>query len=259
MVTGIAKVRNEAHIISDTLDNWAPICDGGIHVYDDCSNDDTPDLCRRHSAVKEVLQSTLFDPDRERAEWFNRQAVLASAQRFMGPRDWVVYFDADEHLWDFDRSILDRPGVNLVAFRSFDAYIAPEDAHLPDRSYAERRWVGPEYEVCHYFYRNLLAPRFHLPDQRHMSVDPRRGDTHAHVVDRILHWGAAISVDAWERKCDYYAEVFGPKYATKWANRRGKAVQTDMKSRYGNPLVLWEDVRAGKAETMPRRGLPFVK
>lgn len=257
MIKGICKVRNEGHIILDTLDNWGRVCDGGIHVYDDCSTDDTPDICRRHPAVEEVIQSNRFDPNRERAEWFNRQAVLASAQRFMGKDDWVVYFDADEHLYDFDPASLDTTPVDIVGFRSFDAYITPEDQHLTDRSYRDRRWVGPEFEVCYYFYRNSLKPRFHLPDQRHMSVNTSCAT--AAVVDRILHWGAAISVDAWERKCTYYAEVFGPKYAVKWEGRRGKGVQEDMKSRYGNPLVLWEDVRAGQVQTLHSHGLPFVK
>ena len=259
MIKGICKVRNEGHIIGDTLDNWGAICDGGIHIYDDHSSDATPDICRQHPAVCEVIQSNLFDPNRERAEWFNRQAVLASAQRFMGPEDWVVYFDADEHLWDFTREHLDKSSTGIVAFRSFDVYITPEDAHLTDRSYRERKWVGPEFEVCLYFYRNGLKPRFHLPDQRHMSISFGQGESRYSVVDRILHWGAGISVDAWERKCTYYAEVFGPKYAAKWAARRGKAVQEDMRSRYGNPLVLWEDVRAGSVPTMPSAGLPYAK
>ena len=258
MIKGICKARNESHIIQDTLDNWAQVCDGGIHVYDDCSIDSTPDICRQHPAVQEVVTSNLFDHNRERAEWFNRQAVLASAQRFMGPSDWIVYFDADEHLWDFDRSVLDLPGLNMVSFRSFDAYITPEDAHLSDRSYADRRWVGPEWENCIYFYRNRLNPRFHLPDQRHMTVNGA-GPFPVHLFDRVLHWGAGISVNAWERKCTYYADVFGPKYAAKWEARKGKGVQADMKSRYGNDLVLWEDVRAGRVPTKPSRGLTYAK
>ena len=257
MITGICKARNEAHIIADTLNNWAQICDGGIHVYDDCSTDQTPWICGDHPAVREVVTSNLFDPDRERAEWFNRQQVLASAQRFMTPRDFVVYFDADEHVHDFDRSILDR--ANIVAFRRFDAYITPEDSCLPASDYRQRRWVGPEFEEGVYFYRQILQPRFHMPDQRHMTVDARRGDTTIHLVDRVLHWGAAISVDAWERKCSYYAETFGPKYAAKWERRRGKAVQADMTSRYGHPLVRWDDVRNATVPTMPSRGLPYTK
>ena len=64
MIKGICKARNESHIIQDTLTNWATICDGGIHVYDDCSTDSTPDICRHHPAVREVVTSNLFDPDR---------------------------------------------------------------------------------------------------------------------------------------------------------------------------------------------------
>ena len=256
-IHGIVKARNEAHIIKDTLDNWSQVCDR-IHVYDDHSEDDTPDICRRHPQVVEVITSNLLDPDRQRSEWFNRQILLASAKRFMAPEDWVVYFDADEHIYDWDPGSLLETDADAVAFRSFDTYITPEDACLPAREYAQRRWVGPEWEVCIYFYRNFPTLRFHLPDQRHMTIGMGR-PAKVHVTDRILHWGQGISVDAFEKKVDYYTGPFGDKYRAKWEKRRGKAVQEDMKSRYGNPLVAWEDVRAGRAETVKAHGLEMVK
>src|SRR3990167_6561998 len=98
-IYGLMKVRNEAHIILDTLNNWAPFCTGGIYIYDDVSNDATVELCRSHPAVKEVILGSFWDPDREKAEWFNRQMALARAQQEAGPDDWFVYFDADEHIY----------------------------------------------------------------------------------------------------------------------------------------------------------------
>ena len=53
MIAGITKVRNEAHIIQQTLDNWSQYCDQ-IFVYDDASDDGTPDICNEHPAVVEV-------------------------------------------------------------------------------------------------------------------------------------------------------------------------------------------------------------
>ena len=260
-VFGIAKIRNEQHIIRDTLDSWAGVCDE-IYVYDDCSSDSTPTICLAHPKVKEVIHSTLFDPDRERAEWFNRQAVWSSARRFMGPEDWVVYFDGDEHLYDFDRSALENPHTQIIACPSYDAYVTQEDARLDEWNYAKRLpWVAQEYEFCLYFYRNRPWINFHLPDQRNMSdhatlrawiTDPAM----IQMEGKILHWGKGLSVRKWEEKCRYYAETFGPKYAEKWKARMGKAVHE--MSDFGLPLVRWPDVRAGEVETFNRKGMPLI-
>ena len=51
-IIGLTKVRNEAHIMKDTLDKWAEFCTGGIYVYDDVSTDLTVDICKKHPAVK---------------------------------------------------------------------------------------------------------------------------------------------------------------------------------------------------------------
>lgn len=262
-VVGIAKVRNEAHIISDTLDLWAGICDGGIHVFDDASDDGTPERCRQHPAVREVVTTTMLDSNRERAEWWNRQVVWSSARRFMGPDDWVVYFDGDEHIYDFDRKALENPVTQIIACPSYDAYITPEDAHLDEWRYRERLpWVSQEYEFCLYFYRNRPWLAFHLPDQRNMADHGRlrawitNPEKEIRMEGKVLHWGKGLSVKKWEKKCRYYGEVFGPKYAEKWKSRMGKAVHE--LSDFGLPLVRWPDVREGRVDTFNRKGMALV-
>jgi hypothetical protein len=89
-IRGICKIRNEAHIIQDTLDVWTAFCPDGIHIYDDDSQDGTAAICRAHPGVVEVISSNLMDPNRERAEWFNHRHLLNSAQRFMDDKDWLV-------------------------------------------------------------------------------------------------------------------------------------------------------------------------
>lgn len=253
-VVGITKIRNEAHIIEDTLDSWAEVCDA-IHVYDDHSTDGTADLCRRHPKVAEVVASNLLDPDRERAEWFNRQAVWSSAKRFMGVEDWVVYFDGDEQIFDFPKEALHDPGAMIIACPSFDAYITATDAHLTEWQYWDRLpWVAQEYEFCLYFYRNRPWLNFEQPDQRnmltHQALRMTTRPDQVKMAGKILHWGKGLSVTKWEEKCRYYAKVFGPKYADKWEARKGRAIHD--KSDFGLPLVRWPDVRAGKIETINR-------
>ena len=249
----IMKVRDESHIIRETLDNWSQYCTAA-HVYDDCSEDGTAEICRSHPLVVEVVSSNLFDPNRERSERFNRQAVLASAQRFLGKDDWLVYADGDEHLFDFPLGVLERSDVDVVACKSYDAYITPEDATCGWKM--RRPWVGPGWEFAPYFYRNRPWLKFSQPDQRNLQMTSRE---RLRIEGNVLHWGKGISVEHWERKCRYYSDVFGPKYQAKWEGRKGKAVQIDWKSVYGNPLVRWEDVRAGTVETFPRHNAPIVK
>lgn len=252
-VRGICKARNEQHILGETLDNWAQFCTS-IHVYDDCSDDATAEIARNHPAVVEVISSTLLDGDRERGEWFNRQILLSSAQRFLTQDDWIVYFDADEHLYDFDVALLSDPDVDVYACRSHDAYLTPLDA---DCGWKLRKpWVSPGWEFAPYFYRNRRWLKFHRPDQRNLQIVSRE---RLRTEGNLLHWGKGISVEHWERKCRYYTEVFGEKYRAKWEARKGKAVHDDWKCDFGFDLVEWEKVRAGTVDTFPRHGFQIVK
>ena len=234
MVAGITKVRDEAHVIADTLDSWAQVCDE-VFVYDDCSTDDTVEICRAHPVVREVISSNLLDPDRLRAEWFNRQCVLSSAQRF--DPDWIAYFDGDEHLYTFDKAMLDDPSVHVIATHWTDMMITPEDADLPEERYKERRWCTAEYRQIPFFYRNTPELGFSLPDQRIMHH--RRVPSYP-INGIIQHWGKGFSERIWERKVEYYGEVFG-LYTQKWRDRKGMAVH-DYVSDDGHPLILWEDL-----------------
>jgi glycosyltransferase involved in cell wall biosynthesis len=221
---GITKIRNEEGIIGDTLDRWYEICEGGIHVYSDCSTDNTVDICKKHPAVVEVITSDFYDPDRERAEWYNRNALLNSARRFMENGEWVVYFDGDEHPYNVDLSKLTGDACSLALY---DVYITPEDV---GKTYEDRLWVGPEKRDIPFFFRLRPWSNYHVPDQRimaHMGESP--------VIGRCKHFGKGFSVEQWEQKCDYYSTTFGPKYAKKWAKRRGKAVHT--LSDFGNELI----------------------
>jgi len=239
-IRGLIKVRNEAHIIKDTLDMWANICTEGIYVYDDCSDDNTVEICRNHPAVKCVIEGEYWDPDREKAEWFNRQAVLSRAQRDSGPKDWFAYFDADEHLYNFDNfELFQQEFTKAIACRLYDFYITPEDV---DKDYKERDWIGPEFRTIIFFFRNSPYLRYHLPDQRIVTLPPDTGDVPIH--GDIRHYGKGFSVEQWESTCSYYIK-FWPKYADKWRQRQGKAIHEDYVSDFGNNLIKWKDRKFG--------------
>jgi len=242
LIAGITKVRNLGSsigypLIRDTLDSWAAVCDE-IWVYDDCSTDDTADICRDHPAVTEVVASNFLDPNRMRAEWRNRQTALSAAQRF-GP-SWVTYFDGDEHLHAFDTAMLEDDSISVIAARWHDAMITPEDADLPLDRYKERRWCAVEYRSIPFFFRNNPILSFNKPDQRIMD---HATPGYYPVNGVVQHWGKGFSAEIWERKCEYYSDTFGHKgYAPKWEARKGKAIHADYKSDDGNPLQLWTEI-----------------
>lgn len=238
-IIGLCKVRNEAHIIKDTLDNWGKICTGGIFIYDDVSTDGTVEICKAHPSVKEVIENDFWDPDREKAEWMNRQTVLARAQQFADKDTWFVYFDADEQLHNFTEfGLFENPHVGAIACRLYDFYITPDDVNIP---YVKREWIGPEFRTIVFFFRNTEHSRYQYPDQRQVDLPP---GIQVPIHGDIKHYGKGFSVEQWEETCDYYVR-FWPKYADKWRQRKGKAVHTEMKSDFGNDLIKWKDRARG--------------
>lgn len=233
------KVRNEAHIIFDTLENWKSFCTGGIYVYDDVSSDKTVEICKAHPAVKEVILGEFWDPDREKAEWMNRQTVLMRAQQEAGPEDWFVYFDADEHIHNFTAyELFEQKHVKAIACRLYDVYITEMDV---DENYKKRQWVGPEFRTIIFFFRNSPYLRYSLPDQREVTLPP---DGEIPIHADIKHFSKGFSVKKYEETCDFY-QKYWPKYADKWRQRKGKAIKEDMLSDFGNRLVKWSDRKKG--------------
>lgn len=226
-VVGMVKVRNEAPILQDTLDVWAQWCDQ-IHVYDDVSTDATAEVAKRHPAVAEVITSTYYDPDRPRAEHYNRQALFTSVQRQVGPSDWYAYFDADEHLVDFDRDLLTRTEAAAIAPHWQDVYITPDSVEV---DYRRRPWVDTSDRVIPVFFRVKQAFGYTQPDQRIMHC---RGPIAR--AGTLRHYGLGYSVEQWERKVDYYGREW-PEYRKKWEARRGQCIRTNYTSVRGNPLT----------------------
>ena len=226
-IIGLVKVRDESLIMKETLDHWGKVCTGGIYVYDDVSNDDTVKICEDHPSIKKVIKGEYWDPDRERAEHVNRHAVLEAAQEDAADDDWFVYFDADERIEGLDYSVFFAEDVKAIACKLFDFYITNEDAH---KHYTERTWIGPEYRSIVFFFKNSPDLSYDKPDQRIVNL-PDAG----RIVfsGMIKHYGKAISVEEWEKTCDYYIEHW-PKYSEKWRHRKGKAVKKDYKSVFGS-------------------------
>jgi glycosyltransferase involved in cell wall biosynthesis len=236
MLIGITRIRNEEDILKDTLDHWSKLCDGGIFVYDDCSTDRTVEICKNHPAVKGIVQGKTWDNNRAKAEFQNRQSILVEALKIAKDSDWIVYFDADEFLYNFDKKIL-TDNIDGIRCRLFDVYITLEDSH---EMYHKRNYVGPEYRDILFFFRVPCIDSYKFLDQRECSLKPNSRLIQAGF---IKHFGKGFSVQQWEATCDYYSKYF-PMYAEKWMKRKGKAIHK--LSDFGAKLIKFSDILNGK-------------
>lgn len=236
-IIGLTRIRNEANIIKDTLDHMSEFCSEVI-VYDDCSTDNTVEICENHHIVSKIIKGTSWNTNRVIEEYANRQLLFLEAKKILGPNDWFVYLDADERIeYDFTRLKFLDNSIDAIWMRLFDFYITEEDVHL---HYSKRKWMGPEYRNIGMIFRAGSATGWHYPDQRICSTN-KNIFLHEGFVK---HYGKAISVEEWDKTCDYYGNHFPEPYKTKWNNRRGKAIHT--LSDFGRPLITWEEKETSK-------------
>jgi len=227
-LVGLTRVRNESEIIQETLDHMAEFC-SQVFIYDDCSEDNTVEICRAHPIVSSVIEGQSWDSFRAKAEFQNRHAVYLEAAKHLSENDWFVYLDADERI-EFDWTKLSN-NLDAVRMRLFDFYITEADVH---KKYTDRKWIGPEYRQILFAFRFGATTGYYGLDQRECSIKSFR------ILDEgyVRHYGKSISVEQWEETCDYYINHF-PMYAAKWLARKGNAIHSH--SDFGRDLILWED------------------
>lgn len=238
LIVGITRVRNEAHMIADTLDHFGEICTGGIYVLDEDSQDDTADICGSHPAVEAIIivRNFQINPgERRRFEGWGRQIPLELAKAQYNRQDlWVLCFDADERIeFDFDGFHYD---TDAVSFRLFDFYITEEDEHL---QWHERRWIGPEYRDIPMLFRVRAIDQF----RERCPILVAGSRTHVAGYSGVVrHYGKAISEEEWEATCHYYSTYQPEPFKSRWEDRKGKCVRRGKPymSDFGHILCPWE-------------------
>jgi len=226
----ITRIRNEEEIIKDFLDYYAPFVDG-IYIYDDVSTDSTVSICKQHHKVKGIIEAKEWDTDRIRAEYTTRQAVLELARK--DNPDWFIYVDADERI-DFGGIFDVLDWYDGVVMRLFDYYITEEDK---DKNYKERKWLGQEYRSILMMFRNMPHLKYQHRDQREMILPDNARILYA---GNVKHYGKAISIEEWEKTCEYYSKHFPEPYKSKWEARKGRAIHTI--SDFGGKLIQWHEI-----------------
>jgi glycosyltransferase involved in cell wall biosynthesis len=229
-IIGITRVRNESLIIKNTLDHVGKLVHG-IIVYDDASTDDTVDICKCHPKVLKTIEGKVWGNTpalRNNAEGTLRQIPYDLAVRLGA--DWVYYFDADEYIdWEYVNFNRD---IDTYFFRLFDFYITPEDI---DKNYLERKWMGVEYRDIPMLFK--VNPNIKFTGRVPQGLSPRKA-----IGGYVKHYGKAISVEEWDRTCEYYInyrwKTVDENLWNRWKNRVGKAIHD--KSDFGTELITWD-------------------
>jgi glycosyltransferase involved in cell wall biosynthesis len=239
-LVAIARLRNEALILPDTLDYLGDHVDA-IVAYDDASTDDSVDILRKHPKVALIVVNQAWEKDvaaRKLAEGRHRGLLLDMARAEL-PHDWMFCFDPDERVTGDLRGFvagLSADACEAVRVRLFDAYITPEDRepYRPDRALLDfRRYYGPEQRDILMLWRNRPEIGFAEGHGRTPGgIERVRTDLYCQ------HYGKSLSVEHWEETCDYYIRHFPfETYGRKWSERKGQAIHTQ--SDFLRPLYEW--------------------
>lgn len=231
-INGVTRVRNEGQVIGHTLKHLEKFCTE-IYVFDDCSTDNTVEICKSFRNVKLVIQNKNWEKDPKKRldlEGTQRQEIYLEAIKTKP--DWIYYFDADEFL-EFDKVLLYGLNANAVRMRFFDFYITKSDEH---RHFLEREYCGKEYRDIITLFKPLGGVNF---PHREPFIPNKKEVT----LGKVKHYGKAISVEEWEKTCDYYANYLyevnnGVLISEKWKKRKGKAIHS--KSDFDSELITWD-------------------
>lgn len=229
---GIVRTHNcNPHLLVHVLEHNCRYCDLGIIVYDDCSTDGTVMICNSHPNVVRLVAAKEYSKDRMKFEFESRQRLLSLARQH-GP-EWILAFDSDE-IVEFSPHV-ELNGTDAVAMKLYDFHMTPGDMQ-PFR--LGRKWCGPEYRVIKMLFKVSDHLGYFYGDQREATIAP---DAKVMEAGYVKHYGKAISIHDWEKKCRYYEEFYPEPYKTKWHNRKGKAIKNDLKSDFGAQLIQWRN------------------
>lgn len=194
MIIGAMLVRNESgRYLERVLEQMQQVCDR-IVIVDDCSTDDTVEICRSYGAdVYQHHHESLFVTN----ELELRKGLWNAAARNHG--DWILCLDADEALSNPEKlremiALAEQRGCDALAFRLYDMW--SETHYRNDHLWNAHKRFWPmcvrydERKDYDWLEQPLHCGRFPLNAYK-LPMDAK--------ID-ILHWGWSREA---ERKAKY--------------------------------------------------------
>jgi glycosyltransferase involved in cell wall biosynthesis len=125
MLIGTMLVKNEeGRYLEKVLEQMVKICDK-ITILDDCSTDDTPEICRSYGADVHYSDRSHWGTDELRQRKFLWKLATHEAH----PGDWVFCLDADETIPQIEKlpdkiKLAEQYGCDGLAFNLYDMWDA---------------------------------------------------------------------------------------------------------------------------------------
>jgi len=208
--------------------------------FDDASTDNSLEIAQSFYNVTMIGEAN-WNPNQTYVQSIQRTRLFNYA-RDLTKDDYYVYMDADEviDLTTIDWELLDESFGN-GRLRLFDAYLTADDCkeYKKGSLFNLRKNFGPEYrDILFFFNRNAIwSPN--IPTLRQPYPD-----TIPNIIGFVQHYGKALSIEHWEKTCDYYIKYL-PVYKEKWLKRKGKAIH--ILSDFDNKLYTWNELINNKS------------
>lgn len=226
------RIYNEIDIIKDFIEYYKDIATGGFYFYDDGSNDGTYEFLKQNENVKHLEKgerksmSTSYGKQNQ-----HRHNMVMRAFNDLNDDDFVLLLDADEFVY-FNTDIKKLNGFDEIKLNLFDLYITEKDRQL---CWKDRKMFGPECRHLTF----MVKKRYFKRIKHHRTIEVLNNPKYI-TAGFVKHIGKGLSVERWERKCDFYSQKTIPKsYIQKWLSRKGGAIHTD-KSDFGRKLYEWD-------------------
>lgn len=186
-ISGALRVKNEARWIADVLRSIEGVCDLGIVLFDDHSEDATREIAAGFASV-EVVESPFSGLNEARDKDYLLQAIWSRAQA----GDWCLMIDGDEVLATPDAEIIRKaaeepdPAALSYSLRVLYLWDSPQQIRT-DKGYGRFRresmfkLVTPENRFRH---KSGSSANFHCS-----NVPQAQRSACVNLPARLLHYG----------------------------------------------------------------------
>jgi glycosyltransferase involved in cell wall biosynthesis len=237
-IIGLLRIRNEAHIIQDTLDRMQDFCKH-VYIYDDASEDNTVEICKNHPVTAEIICETKWNNNQEYIQSQERKALLEYAKFREPTASHFIYMDADEVPFIDDKFLKEAKRHDMTVMKLYNAVMTKDDKEPVEKLENARKYFDPvPREIPFIFHRSAM---YHggIKCERYPKIPTMEG-FFPKVLHKglVQHYGRAISKEEWDKTCDHYIKNV-PALSEKWKGEKKKGcIRKDIEN-----LKTWDEIK----------------